>query len=87
MELGKFEAIEETLQKMFRMAAGRGAASTAGGKHSLHANCASLMLLVIHFHGHVNILNKQRATVRQNGNCHSEANRLRQGKSFEQNEL
>lgn len=61
---GKFEATEVALQKMLRMAAGRGAASTAGGEHGLHANCASLMLLVIHFHGHVNILNKQRATVR-----------------------
>lgn len=50
---------------MLRMAAGRqGAASTAGGEHSLHANRTSLTLLVIHFHGHVNILNKQRATVR-----------------------
>ena len=65
-ESGKLEAIEVTLQKMLRMAAGSGAASTAGGEHGLHANFVngSLILLVIHFHGHINILNKQKAPVR-----------------------
>ena len=49
MELGKSEAIEETLQKMLRMAAGRGAASTAGGEHRI-SPISTRKDSFIHFH-------------------------------------